>query len=152
MKKLFCLFLLIFVFVRIAVAQEADEIAQWQFKFSKESLKVGDEVELIFSTNITKGWSLYSTDFKADMGPQPTEFEFTKNDSFSISSGIVPILPLKKVDKTWGTALSYFTKKAEFRAKINIQAFDYVVEGRIIGQLCNDKKGMCIPFQKTFHF
>lgn len=136
----------------VGFAQEPDEIVKWKFKYSKENLKVGDEVELIFSTTISNGWTLYSTDFKGDVGPQPTDIELAKNSSYLLLGDILPISPLKKNDKNWGTALTYFTKKAEFRARIRIEESPYVVAGKITGQLCNDKKGVCIPFQKTFQF
>ncbi len=152
MKNIFCLFVIIVTSISVGFTQEPDEIVKWQFKYAKDNLKVGDEVELIFSATLSSGWILYSTDFKGDIGPQPTNIELVKNSSYSIIGSISPILPLKKIDKNWGTALSYFTKKAVFRAKIKIKEPVYVVEGKITGQLCHDKKGICIPFQKTFQF
>ncbi|WP_428667069.1 protein-disulfide reductase DsbD domain-containing protein [Runella sp.] len=134
--------------------QEVDinKVTHWQFKFANEQFNQGEEVEIIFLAEIEKGWSLYSSDFKADIGPQPTAFEFAENGSFAVTKAITAVSPLKKVDKTWGTQITYFTQKAEFRSKVRIEEINYDVTGTIRGQLCNDKKGVCIPFQKTFHF
>ncbi|MES2520160.1 MAG: protein-disulfide reductase DsbD domain-containing protein [Bacteroidota bacterium] len=138
--------------VSCGFAQEADKITQWQFKFAQNDFRVGEDVEVIFLATIEKGWSLYSSDFKSDMGPQPTEFEFSENGTFALLKAINPITPLKKIDKNWGTDITYFTQKAEFRSKVRIEENKYDVAGTIRGQLCNDKKGVCVPFQKDFHF
>lgn len=131
---------------------DVNNVTKWQFKFANEQFNQGEEIEIIFLATIEKGWSLYSSDFKADIGPQPTEFEFAENGSFAVTKAISAVSPLTKVDKTWGTQITYFTQKAEFRSKVRIEEINYDVTGTIRGQLCNDKKGVCIPFQKTFHF
>ncbi|MFC0181639.1 Disulphide bond corrector protein DsbC [Pseudarcicella hirudinis] len=142
-------FLLISCF---ANAQQIDQLTSWKFNFANQNFNVGDEVELVFTTSIEKGWSLYSSDFNADIGPQPTTFLFAENGSFEFGGKITPISPLKKTDKNWGTEVSYFTQKAEFRAKVRIVEHSFDIFGSIKGQVCHDKKGICIPFEKTFQF
>ncbi|WP_026993989.1 protein-disulfide reductase DsbD domain-containing protein [Flectobacillus major] len=152
MKKTLLLSLLLSLAATFVQAQEIDKIVTWKFKFANDNFKVGDEVELIFDTTIEKGWSLYSSDFKGDVGPQPTIFQFSENGSFELSSDIKPISPLKKTDRNWGTEISYFTQKAQFRAKVRVVEYNYDIFGSIKGQVCHDKKGVCIPFEKTFQF
>ena len=50
--------------------------ATWQVSWSNEDVKVGEEVDVIFTVAIDKDWYLYSTDFDPDLGPMVTEFTF----------------------------------------------------------------------------
>lgn len=153
MKKIYLLALFLFVSNAIlAQDTDIDKIVNWNFKLANHDFKIGDEVEIVFASTIEKGWSLYSSDFKGDVGPQPTTFEFSENGSFELSSGIQAIAPLKKVDKNWGTEVSYFTQKAEFKAKVRVIQHSYDIFGVIKGQVCHLKKGVCVPFEKTFQF
>jgi thiol:disulfide interchange protein DsbD len=153
MKKIYIVCLLL-LFTNAIQAQETDidKIVNWNFKITNKDFKIGDEVELVFSSSIEKGWSLYSSDFKGDVGAQPTVFQFSENGSFELSSDIQPIAPLKKIDKNWGTEVSYFTQKAEFKAKVRLVEHSYDIFGVIKGQVCHLKKGICVPFEKTFQF
>ena len=151
MKRISLVVLLFFTFTCVK-AQQIEQITDWKFNFADPNFKVGDEVELVFTANIENGWTLYSSDFKADIGPQPTTFWFAENGSFEVEGKITPIAPLKKIDKNWGFEVSYFAKKAEFRTKVRIVEHTLDIFGAIKGQVCHDKKGICIPFEKKFQF
>ncbi|MEA5426580.1 MULTISPECIES: protein-disulfide reductase DsbD domain-containing protein [Arcicella] len=151
MRRIFIIVVLILSFVS-AKAQQVNQIANWKYTYSNPNFKVGDEVELIFTANIEKGWSLYSNDFKADIGPQPTTFWFAENGSFEYDGKITPVAPLKKLDKNWGFEVTYFKDKAEFRTRVRIVEHALDIFGGIKGQFCNDKKGVCIPFEQKFQF
>lgn len=133
-----------------AYGQETKDISKWKVAVSKASIKPGDEIEVIFSADINKDWKLYSSDFKGDIGPLPTEFKFTGTESYKLLGDITAVSPLKTVDPTWDVAYTYFLEKAEFRQKIKIVKKDALVKGTIKGLLCNNKDGICVPFQETF--
>ncbi|MBB6002708.1 sulfite exporter TauE/SafE family protein [Arcicella rosea] len=75
-----------------------------------------------------------------------------ENGSFEYDGKITPVSPLKKLDKNWGFEVTYFKDKAEFRTKVRIVEHALDIFGGIKGQLCNDKKGICIPFEQKFQF
>ncbi len=131
-------------------AQDATDISKWKVALSNASAKPGEEVELIFSAAIDKNWKLYSSDFKNDIGPLPTEFQFSEGNSYKLLGGITPVQPKKTTDPTWDVAYTYFTEKAEFRQKIKLTKKDFVVKGTIKGLLCSNVDGVCIPFRESF--
>jgi hypothetical protein len=148
MTKQFLLFFL-FLSFRLA-AQDAADISKWDVSVSDKNAKAGSEVELIFSATIDKNWKLYSSDFKNDIGPLPTEFNFSAADSYKLIGNIRPVNARKTLDPTWDVAYTYFAEKAEFRQKIKLSKKDFVAKGTIKGLLCSNVDGVCIPFQESF--
>ena len=149
-RKWLLSFLFLWSVVSSIHAQEADEIIKWEFSSNKKNSSTQDIVDLVFTGTLQKGWILYSSDFTADIGPQPTVFTFTDSANISLIGTIIPQTALRKKDKTWGTELRYFTDKAIFRAKVLLRKTGSPVKGIITGQLCSNKEGICIPFQKIF--
>ena len=78
MKKI--VFILGLVVALITQAQQAKDLTNWKVTVSKLDYKVGDEIEVIITVNITEGWHLYSSDFDPNCGPIPTTIKFTGND------------------------------------------------------------------------
>ncbi|MFT4033169.1 MAG: protein-disulfide reductase DsbD family protein [Siphonobacter sp.] len=150
-KSGFGILLLILFTVEGALAQEYTQI-NWAYQLSKTALQPGEEAELIVTASVKKGWLLYGSDFKADIGPQPTTFEFVPNGTFSPVGPIVAVSPQSKRDKTWDIDVTYFTRQAEFRQTIRIDRLDYFFTGYITGQVCHETKGLCVPFRQAFHF
>ena len=144
-------FLILFLFLSFNLAaQDASDISKWNVSVSDNDAKAGDEVELVFSATIDKNWKLYSSDFKNDIGPLPTEFKFSQADSYQLVGDIKPVNPKKTLDPTWDVAYTYFADKAEFRQKIKVSKKDFVAKGTIKGLLCSNVDGVCIPFQESF--
>lgn len=133
-----------------ASGQDLKDISHWQVQFSKQHAAAGEEVEIVFSADINKNWKLYSSDFKGDIGPLPTEFAFVKNTGFELLGEVQPVKPLKAVDPTWDKAYTYFVDKAEFRQKIRLTRAGGKVSGTIKGLLCSNEDGLCVPFKETF--
>ena len=130
-------------------AQETKNISHWIVSIP-DTGKVGQEVDVVFSATIDQDWKLYSSDFKGDIGPLPTEFQFEDIKGYQLVGNITAIDPLKTIDPTWDVAYTYFLGKAEFRQKIKVVKQNTPVKGTIKGLLCNNKDGICVPFQETF--
>ncbi|MCF2489292.1 protein-disulfide reductase DsbD domain-containing protein [Dyadobacter sp. CY347] len=143
-------FLVFFLLSLNLAAQDSASISKWNVSVSNPDAKAGDEVELVFLATIDKNWKLYSSDFKNDIGPLPTEFKFSAADSYKLVGDITPVNPKKTVDPTWDVAYTYFAEKAEFRQKIKVSRKDFVAKGTIKGLLCSNVDGVCIPFQESF--
>jgi len=144
-------FSIIFIFVsQLTFGQNANEISKWKVTVSNPAAKPGEEIELVFSASIDKNWKLYSSDFKGDIGPLPTEFNFDETGSYKLMGNINPVKPRKTIDPTWDVAYTYFLDKAEFRQKIKLIKEGLIVTGKIKGLLCSNKDGICIPFQESF--
>ncbi|MGN7885341.1 protein-disulfide reductase DsbD domain-containing protein [Dyadobacter endophyticus] len=132
------------------IGQNLKDISHWKVSLSKSDAKPGEQVEVVFSADIDKNWKLYSSDFKGDIGPLPTEFAFNPTNAYQLVGEIRAVKPLKAVDPTWDKAYTYFTDKAEFRQTIKLAKAGGKVSGTIKGLLCSNVDGLCVPFKESF--
>lgn len=154
-RKFLFLLLTFSAYASLAYSQlqlDEPENTHWKFDIPRNNIKPGDVVELVFSADVNKGWALYSSDFKADIGPLPTEFIFNTHESYQLVGKVVPQNPLKKKDKTWDVDYTYFNNKAVFKQKVKILKKDFTITGSIKGLTCSETDGLCVPFSKTFTF
>jgi thiol:disulfide interchange protein len=128
------------------------EPTTWSFRPAKASVKVGDEVELIFTVKIIPDWYLYSSDFDPDLGPIVTTVDFKKHPSYQLVGKLEPQHPKKKYDETWKGEYTYFVGTAEFRQKVKVLATPVVIKGTYDGQSCSEVTGQCVPLNGAFTF
>ena len=124
----------------------------WSFDASKTEVQTGDEIELIFKVKIIPDWYLYSSDIDPDVGPMVTEAEYETNDSFEVIGTLIPVDAKEKYDEIWGTDVTYFEGKGEFRQKIRVLKKDLDIRGSLTFQTCTDIDGQCIPGGADFDF
>lgn len=132
--------------VFVVAAGEAGAV-QWSLALSKPEAAAGEEIEVIVTARIAPHWIVYSSDFKADLGPQPTQVVLDAGEGFRAVGDIVSVNPKRKKDPTWETEFGYFEERAEFRQKIKVLKSGAVVTARIKGQLCNERDGTCTLFE-----
>ncbi|MFD2201729.1 protein-disulfide reductase DsbD family protein [Shivajiella indica] len=123
---------------------------KWTIQFSKNELKVGDEVKIIFKAQVPKDWYIYSNDFDPDLGPMLTELELKQSEGFTLVGGLNAINPKKKYDEIWEGEVTYFVGTGTFEQTIKITSEDIKAEGFIGYQMCTDVTGQCIPFEEDF--
>lgn len=128
------------------------EPAKWETAVSSKDVKIGDEIELIFTATIDPDWYLYSSDFDPNLGPQVTEFFFKEHPGYELVGKIRPINPKTKYDDLWGGDYTYFKKKGVFKQTVKILKADVKIEGEYSYQVCTDIDGKCIPFDDEFSF
>jgi len=116
----------------------------WKLTASKQNVKVGDVVELIFKTNdIPDKWHLYSNDFTTD-GPQKTEHTYEKSSAYKLLTPLPkPIGQLKEYDDVWEGDVTFFKHKAEFRHKIKILSPNPTIKVNLYYQMCDEQ---CVQF------
>ncbi len=109
---------------------------------SKTDVKIGETIELIFTTTLNEGWYMYS------IGPYETAptttFIFNKNNTFELVGSLQPGKAKHKVDEYIGE-YDYFIEKAEFRQKIRILTDDVTIKGTYEYSTCSLKSGICLP-------
>ncbi|HYD83843.1 MAG TPA: protein-disulfide reductase DsbD domain-containing protein, partial [Opitutus sp.] len=91
---------------------------------------------------------LYSSDFKADIGPLPTAFTFEPSSGAAPVGEVRAINPKRKKDRTWDTEFTYFENTAEFRQPLRVAKSGFTLRGTIKGQLCNERDGTCSLFEQ----
>lgn len=143
-------FLLVFLLLSTLSYAQPDKIqanpVTWSFSFSKEKVKAGETVELIFKGKIKEDWYMYSSDFDPNLGPNVTTFEFIPDASYQLVGRIKPIGAHSKYDSAvWGGEYTYFKKNVEFKQKVKILKANPVIKATITYQTCNDVTGVCLP-------
>lgn len=129
----------------------ADETGlQWQWRTEPSTVKAGDEAEIVFSAAIPDGLILYSSDFAAELGPRPAKFVFETSDAVELKGPITAVQSQHRKDKVFGTEYTYFEKRAEFRQKVRVLKSGANLVGRIDGQTCQEKDGVCVLFKEPF--
>ncbi len=115
-----------------------------------KSLKVGDEVELIFKASVDKGWYIYSVGFDEDCGPVPMAVKLEKHPSFALVGNLIAVNDQAKHDKIFDCDVRVFVNTGEFRQKIKILSPDLKLLGSYEGQVCSEEK--CVLFSGDLTF
>lgn len=143
--------LIFFLFLTTLGAQaQLRRPVTWASSLSEMPVKVGEEVDLIFTAKIKRDWYLYSSDFDPDLGPVVTEFTFTPDESYELVGGLRPIKPKEKYDDLFGGDYTYFKGKGEFRQRVKILKPEPTIEAAVRGQTCSEKNGECILIEEEF--
>ncbi len=128
------------------------EPSSWEYAFSKNNVKVGEEVELIFTATIDKDWYLYSSDFDPDCGPLVTTFSFNEDPSYELVGDVKAIDPTEKFDEIFECNVRIFKNKGVFKQTVKVLTGPINITGNYEFQVCSDIDGKCIPFDYDFTF
>ena len=126
--------------------------ATWTCKLSKQYIKQGDVIELIFKVQLDATWHLYSNVQNYKTGPLPAVFAFEPNDSYKLVGDVMAIGVKNKYDDIFEIDVNYFENTAEFRQKVKILSSDALVQGSYNYQLCTTVDGKCILGDDEFEF
>ena len=126
--------------------------ASWTTEASVTSVKPGDVVELVFKATIDENWYMYANDFDPDCGPLLTEIQFTEIANYQLVGKTIAVEPTPKHDEIFDCDVKVFKKKAEFRQKVKVLGSPLRISGSIMGQVCTEVDGRCIPFEEDFVF
>lgn len=150
MKRTF--FSLLFICAMSALNGQILQPAKWTYSASSNSVKAGDEIELIFDAKIDKDWYLYSSEFPCEDGPIKMTFTFEPNSGYQLIGGIVPVNPIDKHDEIFECDVKIFKKTAQFRQKVKILAKGAIIKGEYEYQVCTEVDGRCVPGDGEFIF
>jgi thiol:disulfide interchange protein len=126
--------------------------AKWTTSPSLESVKIGDEIELIFKATIDNNCYLYSSEFNCEDGPIKTTFTFKPDPSYKLIGNVKAINPIDKHDKIFECDVKIFKGAAEFRQRIKILSTKLVISGMYEYQVCTEITGQCVPGDGEFLF
>lgn len=124
--------------------------ATWSWRADKNTVKTGEELDLIFTVTTDKNWYVYANDFDPDCGPMLTTVTFEKNNSFELVGSLKAINPVAKHDEIFGCDVKIFKNTGEFRQRIKVLSTNLKLTGVIEGQTCTEVDGKCIPFESDF--
>jgi len=129
----------------LARAADRSELV-WHGQLAPASPRPGDTAELIVAAELPPHALVYSSDFKSDIGPQPTVLDLAGSEGIELIGPVRSVEAKRKHDKTWDIELGYFEARAELRQTVRIVRPDFVLRGKVAGQLCDEKEGTCTLF------
>lgn len=141
--------LVMFLALTVTSFAQILEPAKWSWEASKKSVKVGDEIELIFKVEIEDNWHTYANDFDPECGPLLTKIEFKPNASFKLVGPLKAVNAKVHHEEVFGCDTKVFEGRGEFRQKIKVLSKDLKLSGDYDGQSCTDA-GKCVPFDGEF--
>ncbi|MFM8833336.1 MAG: protein-disulfide reductase DsbD family protein [Cytophagales bacterium] len=147
----FFAFGLIFIANTLCTAQVLTP-AKWNYSTSAQTVKVGDEIDLIFNATIDNNWYLYSSEFNCEDGPIKTSFSFTPDASYQLVGSLRAINPIDKHDKIFECDVKIFKKTAEFRQRVKVLSKNLKITGEFEYQVCTEITGQCVPGSGEFLF
>jgi thiol:disulfide interchange protein len=141
-----------FFFLLISVSAYAQILTptKWTWQPSSTTVKVGDEIDLIFKATIEKDWYIYANEFDPDCGPMHTTVTLNPDASFKVIGTLKAINPTDKHDEIFDCDVKIYKGTAEFRQKIKVLSGNLKLSGIYEGQVCTEVEGKCIPFDGEF--
>ena len=123
--------------------------AKWGNTISKTVVKVGDVVEVVFKTDVPKGYHIYSNDY-GDCPPQKAKFSWDKDASYALLGEAKPVGSHHYTDDVFDCEVADFEGKAEFRQKLKVLATSPRISGILEYQMCTND-GMCVLFEYEYN-
>lgn len=122
--------------------------ANWSYTIDKTEAKVGDKIEVTFTTPIPEGYHIYSNDY-GDCPPLKAVFNYTQNSSFELLGEAKAVGSHHYIDDVFECEVADFEKKAEFRQQIKLRSSNPDIVGVMEYQMCTSD-GMCVLFEYEF--
>lgn len=139
MKKLFSIFLL--VFVTLAVQAQIHQPVKWKIKL--EDSKTAEK-EIVFTATSEKGWHLYDMNLP-EGGPVSTSFTFeTLKGAEQVGQPVSSVKPTVVYDELFAMDLRWYPGTVSFTQKVKItDPKKFKIEGEVEFMACNDET--CLP-------
>ena len=122
--------------------------ANWSYTIDKTEAKVGDKIEVTFTTPIPEGYHIYSNDY-GDCPPLKAVFNYTQNSSFELLGEAKAVGSHHYIDDIFECEVADFEKKAVFRQQIKLRSSNPDIVGVLEYQMCTSD-GMCVLFEYEF--
>ena len=131
-------------------AQGADAAVTWTTTaVAVESAGTQRLYRLDFSGRIAPGYIVYGSDFKAELGPNPTRLRI-EGDTVTPREGLQSIGASPARDETFKADYTYFAGQATLTQLVQVQPGVRSVSGTLRGQTCYKADGTCRLFSARF--
>lgn len=138
-KKIFLSWLLMAILSLPVFAQIQEPV---KFKTEWKSVSA-NEVEIVFTGKMEKGWHVYSTELP-DGGPVSATFNVDKLEGAELVGKLKPAgKEIDKMDPIFGMQVRFFEGTATFVQKLKLKGEKYEVSGYLQYGACNDEN--CLP-------
>ncbi len=118
--------------------------ANWSYSLSQNEVKIGDIVEVTFTSPVPEGYHIYSNDY-GDCPPVKAKFIYTSHASYKLIGEAKAIGSHHYIDDIFECEVADFENKAEFRQQIQILKPDPKISGILEYQMCSLQMG-CVYY------
>ncbi len=143
---------LLFLLISASAYAQILTPAKWTWQLSTNSIKVDDEIDIIFTVAIDKDWYIYANEFDPECGPNLTIVTFNPDASFKTIGTLKAIKPIAKHDDIFDCDVKLFKNTGVFRQKVKVLSTNLKLSGVYDGQVCTEVGGSCIPYDGEFSF
>ncbi len=120
---------------------------------SKNAVKTGEEIDLVFNATINKNWYMYTTGFDPDCGPIPLTIDLQANDAFELVGKLTAVGDLSKHDANFDCDVRYVEGKGQLRQRIKVlKPGPLQIIGEFAGQACSNIDGQCVQIGDDLYF
>lgn len=151
LKKASAVLILFGVLTTSSFAQILEPV-KWTWEASKKSVKVGDELELVFTGQVDDTWYVYANEFDPECGPILATITLTADPSVKTVGTLKAINPKTKRDDAFDCEVKILKGTAVFRQKIKVLSKNLKISGTFNGQVCTEVNGRCVQFDVDFAF
>lgn len=105
---------------------------------------------LTLTGNIAGGYIVYGSDFKAELGPNPTRLRFDASQPVTTIDALQSSGTRKGHDKELKVDYTYFEKQALLTQVVTVAPNATKIVGTVVGQTCHEADGTCELFRSRF--
>lgn len=134
-----------------AAAQQAPDAVAWTTSAEAVQGAAGQRLyRLQFAGRIAPGYVVYGSDFKANLGPNPTRLRFAADSGVTPQGALESVATHKGTDKAFKTGYTYFQGEAKLSQLVVVATGAGRIAGTLVGQTCHEVSGTCALFQERF--
>lgn len=149
MRALPALALLALMATTPLLAQEdVSQAVQWNWQLVPADARPGSEAELVLVAKLAPQWIVYSSDFKAEMGPLPTRLKRPAKSQLELIESLRSVGAKRKTDASINVEYGYFSERAELRQKVRLPQDGSPLQATLNGQACYEADGTCHLFRQ----
>jgi thiol:disulfide interchange protein DsbD len=128
-----------------AVAAEEDpaNAVRWTWQLEPADATPGTEAELVLIAEIAPAWVVYSSDFKAEIGPQPARLVAAAESTSDLLGPLRSVDAQRKRDDSLDIEYGYFSVRAELRQRVRVPPAGAALVATLRGQACHETDGTC---------
>ena len=129
--------------IPVGAEEDPSRAIEWSWTLQPADARPGSEAELVLVARLAPHWVVYSSDFKADIGPLPARLRKKPQSAVQLVDGLRSISASRKKDESLNVEYGYFAGRAELRQRLKLPEDGSAAELTLNGQACNETDGTC---------
>lgn len=137
--------------IPVGAEEDPSRAVRWSWRLEPANPQPGAEAELVLVASIAPNWVVYSSDFKAELGPRPTRLKTRPQSAVRLTEPLRSVNAHRKRDEQLKVEYGYFAERGELRQRLTLPADGSPVEATLLGQACHEADGTCHLIRQDVH-